>query len=186
MKKIRLTTRELVLCALFAALVAVGAFIKIPIGLVSITLQVLFSVLAGLLLGSRLGAAAVFTYILIGLAGIPVFTQGGGIGYVFQPTFGYLIGFGVGAYMAGLIVEKSKSKTFITYLTGAFALIVSVYVIGLPYLYVILNYYLGKNVGAGTALVSYCLVFLPNDILSCVLAAFAAKRLKPVLMIGNM
>ncbi len=89
--------RKTVLCSLFAALIAVGAFIKIPVPLVPFTLQFLFTTLAGLLLGSKLGFTAVMSYIAVGLAGIPVFASGGGISYVFQPSFGYLIGFAIGA-----------------------------------------------------------------------------------------
>ena len=114
----RLSTRELVWAALFSALIAVGAFIKIPLGVVPLTLQLFFVILAGLLLGARLGFIAVFTYVAIGLLGIPVFTRGGGIGYVLQPTFGYILGFCFAAFVAGLIVEKSAKKTLFTYLTG--------------------------------------------------------------------
>lgn len=89
----KIRTVDLILCALFAALIAVGAFIKIPIPGVPFTLQVLFTTLAGLLLGSRMGAVSVAIYIILGLAGVPIFTGGGGIGYVVYPTFGYLIGF---------------------------------------------------------------------------------------------
>src|SRR5574344_750761 len=86
-----LKLREMILCALFMALTAVGAFIKIPLGGQIFTLQFLFTLLAGLLLGGRLGAKAVGVYTLLGLIGVPVFAEGGGPGYVFQPTFGYLI-----------------------------------------------------------------------------------------------
>lgn len=94
-------TRSMILCALFAALIAAGAFLRIPIPVVPFTLQYLFTMLAGLLLGPRLGATAVGVYIVLGLAGLPVFTQGGGPGYIFQPTFGYIIGFALGAYLTG-------------------------------------------------------------------------------------
>ena len=97
----KLSTKSLILCSLFAALIAVGAFIKIPIPVVPFTLQVLFTTLAGLLLGPKLGAISVGIYLLIGLIGIPVFTQGGGPSYIFQPTFGYLIGFLIGTYFTG-------------------------------------------------------------------------------------
>jgi biotin transport system substrate-specific component len=167
---------------MFAALVAVGAFIRIPIGLVPITFQVFFSVLSGLLLGSKLGAGAVLTYILIGLTGVPVFTQGGGIGYVLQPSFGYLLGFVVGAYVTGLIVEKAKEKNFKTYLIAAFAFLVPCYLIGLLYLYIIVNFHLGSPLSVGTLFVSFFAVFLPNDILSYVLAALIAKKVRPILV----
>ena len=77
MKK-KFTTRDLILCALFTALSAIGAFIRIPVPLVPFTLQITFTTLAGLLLGSKKGAISVAVYVLMGLIGIPVFTQCGG------------------------------------------------------------------------------------------------------------
>ena len=74
MKK-KFTTRDLILCALFTALSAIGAFIRIPVPLVPFTLQITFTTLAGLLLGSKKGAISVAVYVLMGLIGIPVFTQ---------------------------------------------------------------------------------------------------------------
>ena len=68
--------------------------------------------LAGLMLGGRLGAISVCVYVAIGLAGLPVFTQGGGITYVLKPTFGYLIGFAVGTYVTGAIANKTAAPTF--------------------------------------------------------------------------
>ena len=101
----RQKTRNMILCALFAALSAAGAFIRVPIPVVPFTLQTLFTLLAGMLLGPKLGATAVGVYIVLGLAGLPVFTQGGGPSYVFQPTFGYIIGFAIGAYVTGKIAH---------------------------------------------------------------------------------
>ena len=80
--------RTMTFCAIFTALIAVGAFIKIPVPVVPFTLQLLFTTLARMILGAGAGAVSVLVYLLIGLAGIPVFTGGGGIGYVLQPTFG--------------------------------------------------------------------------------------------------
>jgi biotin transport system substrate-specific component len=167
---------------MFAALVAVGAFIRIPIGLIPITFQVFFCVLAGLMLGSKLGGLSVLTYVIIGLIGIPVFTQGGGIGYVFQPSFGYLVGFIFGAYLTGLILEKSKKTNYLTYLKAAFAFLLPCYIIGLPYLYFIVNIHLGGSLNVSALFMSYFLVFLPNDMISYVLAAIVAKRLRPILI----
>ena len=72
-------TKNLAYCALFTALIAVGAFIRVPVPVVPFTLQYLFTMLAGLLLGPRLGTIAVGTYVLLGLVGLPIFTQGGGL-----------------------------------------------------------------------------------------------------------
>ena len=104
-------TKNLILVSLFAALTAVGAFIRIPIPFVPFTLQYLFCAFAGILLGPKLGALSQIIYVGMGLIGIPVFTEGGGIAYVFKPTFGYLIGFIVAAYVIGKIAEKIQDIT---------------------------------------------------------------------------
>ena len=79
-------------CALFAALTAVGAFIRIPFGVISFTLQTFFVVLSGALLGKKYGTMAQALYVILGLIGIPIFTKGGGPQYVLEPSFGYLLG----------------------------------------------------------------------------------------------
>ena len=61
------------MCSLFVALIVVGAFIKIPVPVVPFTLQLLFTMMAGLLLGGKLGAVSVGVYILMGLLGLPIF-----------------------------------------------------------------------------------------------------------------
>ena len=107
-------TKEMVLFGLFTALIAIGAFIKIPVPVCPFTLQLLFTTLAGLILGSRNGACSVGLYVLLGLAGVPVFTEGGGPSYIFQPTFGYLIGFIAGAWLTQKIAAvawKKKQRT---------------------------------------------------------------------------
>ena len=108
----RLTAREISFIGLFTALIAAGAFIRIPVPVVPFTLQFLFTMLAGLLLGGRLGAISVGSYIVLGLIGLPVFASGGGIGYILTPTFGYLIGFCVGAFVTGKIANVQTVPSF--------------------------------------------------------------------------
>ena len=103
-------TKSIIYCGLFTALIAVGAFIKIPVPVVPFTLQYLFTMLAGLLLGARRGSLSVFAYMVLGLAGLPIFTEGGGLWYVFKPSFGYIIGFCLGTYVTGRIAEHLKKK----------------------------------------------------------------------------
>ena len=79
-------TKTLIYCSLFTALIAAGAFIKIPVPVVPFTLQYLFTMLAGLLLGSKRGTISVVAYMLLGLAGLPIFSEGGGLWYVFKPS----------------------------------------------------------------------------------------------------
>lgn len=179
--KARYSLYELILCAMFAALVAIGGFIKIPLGPIPLTMQFLFTNVAVLLLGRRLGTTAVIVYVVIGLLGIPVFTQGGGPAYIFQPTFGYLLGFIAGAWLAGLMIERATAATFWHYLLAGFGNMLVVYACGVPYFYLIANYYLGTPVGVKALLVSGFLLTVPSDILSCCFSAFLAKRLRPLL-----
>ena len=125
--------RDLVLCSLFVALVIVGTFIRIPIPVLPFTLQLLFTMLAGLLLGPKLGATSVIIYIILGLIGIPVFTEGGGIGYIFKPTFGYIVGFAVGAYATGKIANKEKNPSMRRLLIANFIGLFIVYAFGMIY-----------------------------------------------------
>ena len=177
----RSATRNIVLCALFAALIAIGAFIKIPIPYVPITFQGFFVLLAGFLLGPKYGAISMLLYIAVGLIGFPVFTQGGGFMYVLQPTFGYLIGYAVCAFCVGKGALKIKElKMGRLFLTGTLAQI-PVYVIGTLYFYLIMNFVLQTPMGLGAVLWSCVIVFLPADMLRCLLASWLAKRLLPVL-----
>lgn len=175
------TTKSLVLCALFCALISIGAFIKIPMPLVPFTLQTLFVTMSALLLGSKLSSISVLMYIIIGLVGIPVFTKGGGIGYIFQPTFGYIIGFVIGTYVTGLIVEKKKSLSIKWLLIASFAGLMIIYLIGMIYYYFISNYYIKSPIGI-KSLIIYCfLLTIPGDIISCFISAFLCQRLIPIL-----
>ena len=103
-------TKSMIYCGLFTALIAAGAFIKIPVPVVPFTLQYLFTMLAGLFLGSRKGMISVVAYMLLGLAGLPIFSEGGGIWYIFKPSFGYIIGFCLGTYVTGLICMTTVAK----------------------------------------------------------------------------
>ena len=120
-------TTNLILCSLFTALIAVGAFIKIPGPVVPFTLQFLFTTLAGLLLGSKKGAISVVAYMVLGLVGLPIFSEGGGFWYVMKPSFGYIIGFCIGTYVTGLIAERMKEKTVPRYMLANFIGLLIVY-----------------------------------------------------------
>lgn len=174
-------TRNLILVAMFAALTAIGAFIKVPIPYVPFTLQYLFCALAGIILGSRLGALSQIVYVAIGLAGVPVFTEGGGISYIFKPTFEYLIGFIVAAYVIGKIRENIKELTFLktifTLLLGLFF----IYLFGVVYLYISYNLYLGKNVSFYFAFFYGFVVCIAGDLVLTVFAAYISMKLLPVL-----
>ena len=127
----------MVLCGMFAALVAIGAFIQIPVPYMDyFTLQFFFVLLAGLILGADKGAISVGCYVLLGLVGVPIFAAGGGIGYIFRPSFGYLVGFIVSAYVTGKVCEKLKAS-YKNYLIACLAGFVMTYAIGILYKFII-------------------------------------------------
>lgn len=173
-------TKDMIVCAFFVALISVGAFLKVPVPMVPFTLQFLFTMLAGLLLGPKKGAGTVGIYILLGLAGLPIFAQGGGIGYVFQPSFGYIIGFAAGAYITGLLAWQYDRPGYGRLLAANFAGLAVVYGFGMVYYYVMSNFYLGNPIGLWP-LFLYCFILaVPGDIALCVVGAVLAKRLLPV------
>lgn len=164
-------TRQITLCALFAALIAIGTHIKIPTPLLPLTFQTLFVVLSGLVLGKKYGALSVCVYVIAGLAGLPVFT-----GSALNPTFGYIVGFIPGAWLAGYIAERFK-PCFKTWFLGAVAGIAVIYAFGIPYYYFMSKYHIGNEIGAKTLLMYFVLMPLPGDIAKSILAGLIVQRL---------
>lgn len=167
------------LCSLFTALIAVGAFLKIPIPLVPITLQGLFTILAALLLGAKWGTLSVLLYIVIGLLGVPIFTQGGGISYIFIPTFGYLLGYILGTFINAKIVHKTDTPSYLRIFAANFTGVLAVYTVGVPYFFMASELW-----GNGTTmkiLFLNCFLFtIPGDILKCFIGTLLGKRLIPL------
>lgn len=173
------TLRSMLLAALFAALTAIGAFLKIPAGESSFTLQVFFTAMAGVLLGPWWGAASQLLYVALGLAGVPIFTQGGGLMYLSVPTFGFLLGLIPMALVVGLLSRGLKRVPWL-WLRLALACVAGelvLYAVGLPYLY----FTLGGAWSIHKTIVSGCLIFLPFDALKIVCVVLLGQRLLPLL-----
>jgi len=176
--RMRRRTAEIVMVSLFAALTAVGAFIKIPIPYIPLTLQTLMVMLAGLILGSRLAALSQTLYLTIGLLGLPIFAQGGGPGYVLQPSFGFLPGFIVGAYIIGRMVEKEEKFSFPRTLAALILGQAAIYLLGIAYLHFNLNFIIHKPTHIYTTIKIGLLVFIPGDILKTVVAALVVTPIR--------
>jgi biotin transport system substrate-specific component len=175
---LKLTTRDLIITALFTSLTAVSGFISVPLGPVPITMQTIFVVLSGLIIGAKLGALSQIIYVILGLIGLPIFSGGtGGLISIVSPTFGFLIGFIVAAYVIGKLTEKNKSLTKIIYAVIVGSLII--YIIGVPYFYFIFTHYLGKGINFYQALKFACLPFIPGDIIKAIISITLAKQLIP-------
>lgn len=173
--------KDLMKCSIFVALIIVGAFIKIPIPVVPFTLQLLFTMMAGLLLGGKLGVITVGVYILMGLLGFPVFTEGGGLAYILKPSFGYIIGFAAASYVTGVIANKTSNPSYKRLLLANFTGLGIVYLCGMVYYYLMSNFYIGNPIGLWP-LFLYCFILaVPGDIVLCILGAFLGKRMIPIM-----
>ena len=172
-----MNTHKCIKTAFMTALIAVGAFIKIPMPLIPFTLQTFFVMLAGIVLGAEYGALSVILYILLGLAGLPIFTTGGGIMYVVHPTFGYMLGFIAAAFIIGKLRTKKNLCTYKCLFFACLLGTLTIYAFGISYLWAIKTFYLKSGVSAYTLFVLSFLIFLPADILKCALAALIGRKL---------
>ncbi len=169
-----LKTRELILIALFVALTSIGAYITIPFGPVPITLQSLFCLLSALLLGAKLGALSQILYLLIGLAGLPIFSGGkGGIGFILYPTFGFVLGFIAAALITGYISEKLGSSPK-SYLLASLCGTLTIYLLGSLGFYLNMNFIVSKSVDLSYVLKVTILPFIPGDLLKAFSASLVA------------
>ncbi|MDE5415361.1 biotin transporter BioY [Alkalihalobacterium chitinilyticum] len=131
-------TKDLVMVPLFVALMAIGANVTsfLVIGGVPITLQAIFAIMAGALLGSKLGAIAMTVYMLVGLVGAPIFAQlKGGLATLVSPTFGFILSFILIAYVTGKIIEKASDASLKTFLIACYTGLAITYILGTNYMY---------------------------------------------------
>jgi biotin transport system substrate-specific component len=174
------------LSSLFAGLTAVGASIRIPLPVVPITLQTFFVMLAGALLGAHFGALSQVIYLAVGLLGAPVFSQGGGPGYVFQPTFGYLVAYPIAAFVIGSLLARRTHERAFWNSCAVFAVgVLIILLLGATVLYCNLKWVAGKPVSFETLVVSYFLIFIPGDLIKIILAALVSIKLQRVFKLSN-
>ncbi|MBN2442219.1 MAG: biotin transporter BioY [Spirochaetales bacterium] len=166
--------KMLVFSALFAACIAIGSYIAIPFGPIPFVLSNFFIFLASLLLGSKWGLLSVSIYLLCGIIGLPVFSQGGaGIAHLLGPTGGYLFGYLFAVWTGGFIAERGKYSI----LRSGIAVIVAallIYVVGVPWLKIQTGMTWDKALLAGM------IPFLIPDGIKIIAAILIQKAIRPV------
>jgi len=166
---------NVVIVSLCASLTAVGAYIYIPLSItpIPITFQTLFVYLSGTLLGPKRGALSQLLYVLLGLVGFPVFAGGkAGFMVLLGPTGGYLIGFVVGAYVMGWLIEFRQSLSFMWIL---FSMVIGTLVI---YTLGIIQLSLWLKIGLEKAILIGVLPFIVGDSLKILLATYITIKIR--------
>lgn len=177
----KLSTRDLILTALFSALMVAGAFVRIPFPLLPVTLQAFFCALAGLIVGPRLGALSMTVYAALGLAGAPVFAQGGGITYIFNKSFGFILGFIAGAYVIGKLSNQFKKPSKAGNIKAVMAGLFTIYALGMAYMLIIIRFYVGNTQVGFLYVLTANLPYLIKDFILFTAAAIASTSILPVL-----
>lgn len=169
-------TRELVTAALIAALTAAGALVTIPTAPVPVTFQVLFVLLAGLVLRPGAAVASMTVYIALGVAGLPVFSGGrSGLQTLAGPTGGYLVGFVAAALLVSLIAGPGSRRANVGWRSLAMAAgIAAIYAVGVMWLAT------QTGMGVAKAFAAGALPFLPIDAVKGALALGGAQALERV------
>lgn len=176
----KFTTRELILIPFFTALMVIGAKLSIPFYVVPITFQLFFCIYSGLLLGARNGLMSQLLYLLIGLIGLPVFTYGGGLQYLFNPTFGYIIGFAGCSFILGLFVNRLKEIKFTKLFSISLIGYSFIYIFGNVYFYLIKDLYIGTPM----TLFSVFKIMVPymiKDLVLLIIAVYTSTKIIPIL-----
>lgn len=187
-KKSRIRATDITYCGMFAALMMIGANITsfvpfLVVGGVPITLQTFFAILAGVILGSRLGAISMTVYMFIGLAGAPVFSRfSGGFSSILSPTFGFIVSFIFVAYIAGKIIEKNGKVN--GYIIAALVAMSVNYLFGTNWMYVAYKLWASAP-DAFTYKIAWLWMLppLPKDILLAILAGIFGHRMSKTLKV---
>lgn len=169
---------DLTMISICLAIMIIASKLSIPIGPIPITLQTLAVFLISLILGTKKSIVLFVTYILLGLIGIPVFSTGGGIQYIYMPSFGFIIGFLFASIVIG--IGTKSNKFYVKYIVSFIGLLI-INICGLLYMYLILNVYNGLNKDLIYIIQVGLLPFIIKDIFMVILACIIYSRLKIVL-----
>ena len=186
----KMQVRDMTLISLFAVLSIVGAKISLPILAIPFTFQFIISLLTGIVLGARRALLAQGLYLMMGLIGLPVFAKGGGLAYVFEPSFGYLIGMALGAGLVGFFADRLDPQghglVIWKQIPINFLSLAIVYTLGVSYLFLIKNFYAGQSLNFVKAIQFGMVPFMVNDSIYCVVAALIAPRLRRAVTSGRL
>jgi len=167
-----LKTKKLAMTSVIAALMCLaGMLLHWSPGLVPFSVLPVLVLMSGIILGAEYAAMAMLLYLVLGLFGLPVFSSApfGGVGYILKPTFGFLLGNVAAAYVVGRVYrEGSLWRAIIAVLAGLAAL----YLFGLSYLYIILQWVLHSPTSVVGVLKVGFIPFIVGDLIKAGIAVW--------------
>lgn len=178
--------------ALFAAIICIGCFMKIPLGVVPIVLQNILCILTGVLLGGYIAGAPTALFLIAGLIGLPVYSGGSsGVAVWMGATGGFLPGYLIGAIVAGFIAGKpsieEKKITVKSFVRISLALLAGLVILYIPGVAWFSHWATaGGKVPADKSALAFTmgacvLPYIPGDLLKLVVAIPVALKIRPVL-----
>ena len=173
-----MNAKRLVRIALFLVLTVIGGFIKIPVGAICFTMQTVFVLSSGIFLGGKDGAMTQISYLILGLIGVPMFTNGGGIFYFMQVSFGYLLAFPITALLSGILISRLKSLTKVKIWLVCVLSILPLYLFGAIYQTAILTLVNGIELQPALITLLPLIVLYLIDAVTCGALAVIYPRIK--------
>jgi len=183
----KISTREIVLAAMFTAIMSVlTIMVRMfqPVVVIPFSLQPLVMLLAAYVLSPRAASLSMLAYLMLGLIGFPVFSSPpyGGPAYVLVPSFGFLLGFIPAAWLQSRLIRNTG---IINFLAAGIAGVIVYNLIGVPYMYIILNFYLQNSIDILRVMQVGFLPFFALDLVKVVIAALLARELSRKLDISR-
>ncbi len=171
-------TTNLTRVALMLTLLMISSQFSIPIGPVAMSLQTLIVLIIGLILPTAQAVLTTSLYLVIGLIGLPIFTQAmGGLHSVFLPSFGFILSFIPAVWGMSKVREMYSKDGIYSYVIAVLLGNLIIYVIGLSYMLFIFVLYLGKEMSFWQIMTVGMLPFIPGDVIKSVVAISISKQL---------
>ena len=171
-----MTIKRITIDSIFLALLIVSAYISIPISGISLTIQVLVVLLLALILPYVDSQLIIFIYILMGLIGIPVFSNfTSGFSKIFTPSFGFLLAFLFVPLIIKLLNKINIKKVFVKNLIICFIALIIIYIVAVLYLFILSQFY---QIDVMNFIVFSLLPLIPFDIIKVIIVCSIKEKLK--------
>lgn len=181
-------TQRIVQNSMLLALLIIFTYIKFPLGAISFTMQLFIVFLIGIISTAMEGMLIIGIYIVLGLIGLPIFSMGGGLGYIYQPSFGFMLGFLLVCPIVKLIGKsliRHQINPYISYFIASLVGLIADYIVGILYAYFIFNLHLHKDFSFIKVMSLVVAPFVLFDIVKCILAAFIGQKINKIISIQN-